>query len=332
MLLLTALTVGGSGASEVFAYLHPNMRERITAKAQALKAIPADKRVLFMVRQMQTAIETDGLHNVHKADPSWILHALKGESPTVVAVVLSSMPRETTRDLLGLLPETIRKGLPEHKAVAAIPAPTKHLVRQLFEKRLAPMPAENESKLTFQSIVHMPKADLGVVLRDLGLLELGQSFAAIGKMALAELCRRLPRPRAEELVDAVRTASGVDAPDRKIAESFLSKVVANFTDTEELFVRAGLWRLANALLLESPEFSAAMSQRLQRPLGLDLRQYIERARELAQRQEEGLKRLQDSILIRIRRLAMRQTLSPRYAQMPVTFHHAESANELVMPE
>ena len=66
---------------------------------------------------------------------------------------------------------------------------------------------------------------------------------------LAELCRRLQRSKAEELILAVRRASKTDAPDLKTAQRFLSRVVVNFDDTEEFFQKAGLWRVSEAASL-----------------------------------------------------------------------------------
>src|SRR5881296_1083498 len=85
MLLLTTLTVGGSAEVAVFAHLPEPSRSKVQQKAQALLAIPAEKRVSFMVHEIKEALQFKGLRGLERVDPSWILQGLKGESPRVVA-------------------------------------------------------------------------------------------------------------------------------------------------------------------------------------------------------------------------------------------------------
>lgn len=320
MLLLTTLTVGGSEEAAIFGYLAEPSRARLREKAEALLALPTEKRVPFMVHEIKQALEFRGLRGVEKVDPSWILQGLRGESARVVACVLISLPTATVRSVLKRLPPGIRKNLPPKHEVKQVPLELVRAVRQIFESRFHEMPAPSLKGFGFRDVLHLEREDLFRLMRDLGLVELGQAFVSVGKMALAELCRRLPRDKAEELILAVRSASQVDVPDIKSAQRFLSRVVVSFSETEEFFQKAGLWRLARASVLEDESFRAGFMQRLPREAGQLYMSYIEKAVELDPPDPELLKRLQDSILLRVRDLARRHVIGTPSAEEQFLFH------------
>lgn len=329
MLLLTTLT-RGSGEASIFAHLPDDVRARVQAKTDALLAIPTEKRVPFMVHEMKQAQSFWGLRGVERIDPSWIIQGLKGESARVVACVLISMPAPAVKSILKRLPDGIKKKLPPKPEVQRVPMVLVRAVRQIFESRFHQMPAPSAEGFAFKDIIQLERVELFRLMRDLGLTELGQAFVSVGKMALAELCRRLPRDKAEELILAVRGASQVDVPELKSAQRFLSRVVVNFNDTEEFFNKAGLWRLARASLGEDEAFRAAFRQRVPREAGQVYEQYLEKAAELADLEPDAIKRLQDTILLRVRELSSRRILNPAWAEMTIRFHdpaHAKPADE-----
>ncbi len=325
MLLLTTLTVAGGGELALLERLPADSRARVQAKAQALLAIPTEKRVPFMVHEIKQALSFKGLRGVEKVDPTWLIQGLKGESPRVVAAVLISLPAPTVRAVLEKLPPGIRQRLPPKDEMKRVPLELVRSVRQIFESRFNAMPAPSPKGFAFRDVVQLEKAELYKLMRSLGLVELGQAFVSVGKMALAELCRRLPREKAEELILAVRGASQVDIPEIKSAQRFLSRVVVNFSDTEEFFQKAGLWRLAKASLVEDVAFRAAFRQRLPREPGQLFESFLDKATELGDFGEDVLKRLQDSILLRIRDLAKRHEINSRWAEVEMSFHDPELA-------
>jgi hypothetical protein len=320
MLLLTTLTVGGSAEAAVFEHLSPESRERVKEKAQALLGIPSEKRVPFMVHEIKQALSFKGLRGVERVDPSWILQAMKGECPRVVAVILISLPAPTVRSILKRLPPGIRTKLPPKDEIKHIPLELVRAVRQMFESHFHHMPAPTPHGFAFRDIIQLDRAEIYRLMRDLGLIELGQAFVAVGKMALAELCRRLDRAKAEELILAVRSASQVDVPDMRTAQRFLSRIVPNFADPEEFFQKSGLWRLAKGSLLETPDWRVAFRQRLPREAGQLYGQYLEKTTEMDAIPEDVLKRLQDSVLLRIQALAKHGVILPRWAQVQMIFH------------
>lgn len=319
MLLLTTL-MAGSEETTVFRHLPPESRDRMMMKADALLGLPSEKRVPFMVHELKQALGSRGLRGVEKVDPSWILHGLRGESPRVVACVLLTLPPPTVRSVLKRLPPGIRKKLPPKQEIKEVPMELVRAIRQIFDSRFHEMPEPSPKGFAYRDIVQLEKNDLFRVMRDLGLVELGQAFVAVGKMALAELCRRLPRDKAEELILAVRSASLVDIPDIKNAQRFLSRVVVNFADSEEFFQKAGLWRMAKASLIEDDAFREGFRQRLPREAGQLFFTYMEKAGEIEELSPEMLQRLQDSVLLRVRELSKASQIESRWSDMQMLFH------------
>jgi hypothetical protein len=327
--LLTTLTVGGSDQVGVFAHLAPEPRGRVQEKAQALLAIPAEKRVPLMVRELRELFAARGRRGVERVDPSWIVHYLHGESPRVVATILVGLPPPLVRSVLKRLPQALRKTLPPKDEIAQIAPSVADAVRLLFEARFHPMPTSLASPMRFRDVLHLERLELYHLTRDLGLIELGQAFVAVGRMALLELCRRLPRERAQELIRAVRVASTVDAPDPKSAQRFLSRVVMNFEDTEEFLQKAGLWRLAKGCLLEDEAARLSLAQRLPRKAGQLLGSYIQKAQAWEELTPEVLGRLQDSILVRVVMLSRTGKISAPWAQTPMGYHDAAAAQAAI---
>lgn len=319
MLLLTTL-MAGSEETVVFNHLPDEMRARLQQKADALLALPSEKRVPFMVHELKQTIGFRGLRGVEKVDPSWILHGLRGETARVVACVLVTLPPPTVRSVLKRLPPGIRKKLPPKSEIKQVPPELVEAVRQIFESRFHEMPEPSPKGFAYRDVVQLEKSDLFRLMRDLGLIELGQAFVAVGKMALAELCRRLPREKAEELILAVRSASLIDVPDIKNAQRFLSRVVVNFTDSEEFFQKAGLWRMSKASLIEDDAFREGFRQRLPREAGQLFFTYMEKAGEIEELSPEMLQRLQDSVLMRIRELSKQSVIETRWRDMQMLFH------------
>lgn len=320
MLLLTTLTVGGSDQVELFDHLPTDVAGRLREKAQALLDIEKSKRVPFMVKEMKQALSFKGLRGVEKVDPSWLLQAMRGEAPRTVAAILITLPPPVVRSILRRLPAGIRNNLPAKEELKNVPVELVTAVRQIFESHFHAMPTTIGKGFGFNDVIHLERKELYKLLRDLGLVELGQAFVAVGKLALAELCRRLPRSKAEELILAVRRSSMIDTPDLKSAQRFLSRVVVNFDDTEEFFQKAGLWRVAKASLLEDEEFHAVFRQRMPRDAGRLYEEFMVKAAEMKELNEDILQRIQDEAIVRVKHLSEQGVISPRWGQLSLRLH------------
>ena len=329
MLLLTTLTIGGSDDAQLFQLLPPDSAQRLQEKAQKLLEIPADKRIPFMVKEMKSALNTRGLVGLEMIDPSWLVHELKGESPRVVATILLTVPQPTVRSILRRLPEGIRNSLPPKAEIRQTPKSVVETLRQIFDSRFLPMPTKPSKEFSFSQIIHLDRKDLQKLLYNLGITELGQAFVSVGRQAMAELCRRLPRQQAEALVIETKKESqhALEAELRS-AQRFLSRVAVNFENTDEFFHKAGIWRMAKSSLLESPQFRSQLIQRLPRDPGLLLKEYIDKALEMDDLTEEILQRFQDSLLLKVRELSQRGDISSEWGEVPYQFHDPSIPNSI----
>ena len=100
MLLITTLTVGGRDELKLLDYLPAHKREAIQEKAQALLNVEREKRVNFMVNQLQEALRNKSNRGIERIDPSWLSYELQNESPRVVGSVLISLPSKTIKSVV----------------------------------------------------------------------------------------------------------------------------------------------------------------------------------------------------------------------------------------
>lgn len=331
MLLITTMTMGGSESAGLFQFLPEEECRLLTEKAELLSKIPSAKRVPFMVMEMKEELKTMGQRGMEYADPSWILNSLKGELPRVLANLLSELPPPLIRKLIERIPNKVRDHLPAKDDIEAVPLELRSAVRYLFENKFYEMPRTMGKQFIFGNIILLDRKDIATLIRIMGLEELAQAFISVGKRALAELCRSLPKDKAEELIEVVKNVDKVDLMDLKTAQRFLARVLQNFQDEEDLFRRAGLFHLAKAALLEDTFFHHAMSQRLPMDQGTIYLDYVEKAAEIAEWEPDVLKRLQNRIFDKIRELSKQDVISPRYANLDFAYHELASASENSAP-
>jgi hypothetical protein len=157
------------------------------------------------------------------------------------------------------------------------------------------------------------------LVRKVGANELAVAFVAVGKRALAELLGRLPPEHAEELISAVKRVTAADQVEFQEAQAFLSRVMGNFHNTDELFQKAGLYRLARSIAMEESVFVRQLSQRFPRAHGRLLTDYLTRVRQQEPESPDRILRLRDQVLEEVADLARRGKIDGRYAQSPIAY-------------
>ena len=115
--------------------------------------------------------------------------------------------------------------------------------------------------------------------------------------------------------------------DIKTAQRFLARVLLNFKDTDELFSKAGIFRLAKASLIEDDTFHHAFRQRVPKEAGSVYAEYLEKAKELAEWEDDMLKRLQDHIIVKIQELSAAGSIASRYANMQLELYYPVEAEQ-----
>jgi flagellar motor switch protein FliG len=314
-LLLATLTFGGQDAMALLDLLPDEVSQPLKKKSEKLLEIPKEKRIPLMLRELKQYMQFRHTRGIDGVDPSWLAAGFKGESPRVIAAALMHMPASLSRQVIERLPAELKALLPSRAELQKVPLPIIKLVRARYDEKFASMPVlENDVRtLSFKEIMALEGRELVAVTRAVGIDELACAFAAVGKRALAELLTRLPRHNADELIAGVRRVDAQDVEDSKTAQRFLSRVLDGFTHTEELFQKAGLYRLAKACVYEDNELVRRICQRFPRAHGKLLLDYLQKARDARDSlTEERAWRTQDAILDQVKELAGRGKIASRY--------------------
>ena len=343
-LLLTAMSFGGAEARELWRFLPDEDAHLIADKAARLEEIPREKRVPLMVRELRGLMSFRAVKGLDGVEPSWLAAAFKGESPRVIAAVLMFLPSSLSRQIIARLPEGVQKALPAREELKNIPMEVIKLVRSRFDQKFIVMPLERDlTDLGFEDVVLLSAKELITLVRSIGADEIACAFLAVGKRALAEFLSKLSPQDGEELLAAVRRADVKDGMELKSAQTFLGKVLTAspsrpvghntaagikgaggntsgtaFTNTDELFQKGGLYRLARALSVEDETAVRQLVQRFPRAHGRLLLEYLERVRE-REHDDDAVRRLRDHILVSIANLSRRGKIDARYGAVPTRF-------------
>lgn len=329
VLLGTILTQGGEEDLYLADFLSDDDAFLLKERAQVLLALDGQKRAAIVAAELRRQFQFRGLLGLDQVDPTWILSALKGEQPITIGIVLAQLSASTRSRILSQLPPAVRDRVPAREDLKSARLEIMRAVRQIFEAKFVgmPMPPTEPTNFYFKDIVHLDGRELMQLMRALGLEELGAAFLTVGKRKLAELCTRLGREAAEELVSAVKSTEDRDAMDIKDSNAFLQRMVLGLKLDEargmspedakerfqrELFQKAGLLRLAKAIRKERPSFVLQLAQRLPRSHGRLLQSYVEKIDEMYDYDVVKLTRLQDLILQRVEKLAARGKVNPIY--------------------
>jgi flagellar motor switch protein FliG len=311
-LLLTLSSFGGSGARDLLAHLPDEEARALADKAARLDEIPKEKRVPLMVRELKQLMSFRAMKGLEGVEPSWLSAGFKGESPRVIAIVLLHMPSSIARQVVARLPEAVRRALPSREELKGVPMEVVKLVRARFDAKFATMPLEGGlTELRFQDVILLNARELVTLVRHVGADEIACAFLAVGKRALAEFLSKLRPEDAEELVAAVKRTPARDQMEKKAAQGFLAKVLGAFHDTDELFQKAGLYRLARAITVEDALYVRQLAQRFPRAHGRLLNEYLARAQELPF-EDGAIRQLRDQLLDAVVELSSRGKISARF--------------------
>lgn len=342
-LLLTAMSFGGSEARELWKFLPDDDGRAIAAKAATLEDIPREKRVPLMVRELRGLMSFRAVKGLDGVEPSWLAAAFKGESPRVIAAVLMYLPSSLSRQIIARLPDGVQKALPAREALKDVPMEVIKLVRSRFDQKFVQMPLERDlSDLGFEDVVLLSAKELITLVRSIGADEIACAFLAVGKRALAEFLTKLAPQDGEELLAAVRRSDVKDGMELKAAQAFLGKVLTAapsrpgtgtspgirgvggntsgmaFANTDELFQKGGLYRLARALSVEDETAVRQLVQRFPRAHGRLLLEYIERVRE-RDNDDAAVRRLRDQIIAAVANLSQRGKIDGRYGAVATRY-------------
>lgn len=320
MLLMATMFFNGEESNDLFAHLPDETAEKMRRFGAKILEIPKKKRLALLVREIRRLMSIRTTHRLEGVDPSWLVAGFRGEKPRVIAMVLMHMPSSITRQVVERLPAAVRQALPPRSELRDVPMDIVRLVRARFDARFAMMDIPRElKKFRFREVIALEARELIILARAMGVEELARAFVSVGKRALAELLRRMPRENAEELIVAVKKVSRADAMELKAAQHFLGKVLVNFQNTDELFQKAGLYQLASAMTVEDRDFVRQLCQRFPRAHGRLLEDYLAKVKELGAIDHNIALRLQDNVLENIKGLSSRGKINTRYLESQFVF-------------
>lgn len=344
MLLATIFTQGGADDLPMLELLADDDAFLLQEKAEQILQIDGPKRVAIVVGEMRRQIQFAGIAGLEAIDPTWLLSGIKGEQPLTIGIVLAQLNQTARSRILSNLPPAIRAKVPGREDLKNTRLEVMRVVRQKFESKFVTMlaPPTEPTAFYFKDVALLDARELVQLVRALGIEELASAFQTVGKRKLAELCTKLGRQAAEELIAAVKETEVRDAMDINDANDFLSKMLlglkldeargispteAKERFTKELFQKAGLYRLAKAVRTERPAFVQQLAQRIPKTHGRLLRNYVYRLNEADELDEIKLRRLQDLILYRIERLAARGKVNPRYLKFEFCYWGEDEEEE-----
>ncbi|MBN2359983.1 MAG: hypothetical protein JXR83_11065 [Deltaproteobacteria bacterium] len=324
MLLLTSIFFSGNQAAELFEFLPEEVAARLAEHSEKLLAIPRQKRLMLLVREMRRLMSIRTTFRLEGVDPSWLIAGFRGEKPRIVAMVLLHMPSSISRQIVERLPPAVRQALPPRGELRNVPLEIVQLVRKRFDAKFAMMEVPRQlSHFGFKEVLALEARELIALTRVLGIEELACAFVSVGKRALAELLRRMPRENAEELLVAVKKVTRRNAMEIKDAQKFLARVLVNFQNTDELFQKAGLYQLAKAIATEDRDFVRQVCQRFPRAHGRLLEEYLAKAKELGESDQQLTQALQDRVLDQVRDLSARGKINTRYMKYTFRYHRGD---------
>ena len=344
VLLGTLFTQGGHDDLYILDFLSDDDAYMVRERAEVLLELDGHRRAAVVASEMRRQFQFRGLIGLDQVDPSWLLAALRGEQPTTIGIVLAQLSASTRARILGQLPAKVADRVPTKDQLRNVRLDVMRVIRQLFESKFAtmPVPPSEPTSFFFKDIVLLEGRELIQLVRALGLEQLGAAFLTVGRRKLAELCQRLEKDAADQLVGAVKQTEARDALDMKDANTFLQRmlmgikldeargmgaVAAKEQFQDELFRSAGLFRLAKALRAERPAAVQQLAQRLPRGHGRLLRSFVEKMDDMFEYDDVKQRRLQDLILYRVEKLAERGKINPKYLKFTFCYWGDEDVEE-----
>jgi hypothetical protein len=342
VLLGTIFTRGGADDLYILDYLPDEDAYLGKEKAEKLLELDGARRAALIANEMRRQFQFRGVLGLDQVDASWLLAALRGEQPITIGIVLAQLSASTRARVLAQIPPVVRAKVPTKEELKGTRLEVMKVVRQLFESHFAtmPVPPSEPTEFYFRDIVLLEGRELIHLIRAVGVEQLASAFMTVGRRKLAELCQKLGKDAAEELVATVKHTEARDAMDMSDANAFLQRMLLGIKLDEargisleeararfqrELFQKAGLLRLAHAIRAERPAFVQQLGQRLPRSHGRLLRTYVEKMHEIAEFDERRVRRLQDLILYRVEKLAARGKVNPRFLQFTFCYWGEEEA-------
>ena len=203
-----------------------------------------EQRVAFAGREVRRLSASRLRRGLEGIDPSWIVEALRGEEPHLVAVALVFLPTPVRRTVTKLLPRKVREAMPDRKALEQVDQLWLVRCRDVLDRRIQDLLPD------LQRGAQIDVSSLKNRLCEIGRIEAALGLYRVGRAALARFIANMEPDDRAPVQEELKAADKMADSRVERAERFWGRGAGVDQKTEDLHLRAGLWQLAHVLIVE----------------------------------------------------------------------------------
>ena len=238
--------LGTRGQSDLINHLPEERQEALRPGLERIAELPREQRVAFAAREARRLSASRLRRGLEGIDPSWIVEALRGEAPHLVAAALVYMPTPVRRRVLELLPKKVREAMPGRHEMASVDQVWLVRVRDILDRRIQKMlPALNAG-----AQLDVPAVEER--LRATGRIEAAIGLFRVGRAPLAQFVARMDPDDRGPVQEELKGVEQMGEARIERAERFWGRGAVADQRADDLHLRAGLWQLAHVLTVPGP--------------------------------------------------------------------------------
>ncbi|MDE0881847.1 MAG: hypothetical protein OSB21_04580 [Myxococcota bacterium] len=250
--------LGTRGNLQMLDMLAPERAESLRLGVEKILELPREQRIAFAAREARRLAASRLRRGLEGIDPSWIVEALRGEEPYLVASTLVFLPTPVRRKVIKMLPRKVREAMPDRKAMSGVDQIWLVRARDVLDRRIQALLPD------LKSGGHIDVLALEGRLRALGRIEAALGLYRVGRAALARFVASMDEEHRGAVQEQLRAADQQPETRMERAERFWGRGAGTDQKPEDLHLRAGLWQLAH-VLSEEPWEGCLRSQFLYLP-------------------------------------------------------------------
>lgn len=268
MLLLTAVTFGGTESLGAFDHLAGEHAETLKHRAQEMLQIPREQRIPLLVQELKRLV-TAKRGYLWASDPHKLAKVLRGERQALVEVLLRALPAQVADEIRKHLPAS-RLNL-KRDVKPEILSVVRWKLEEVLSRTVSP-----KVTLRFTDVMLLQSRDLLTLCDRIGARGLAAAVAGLADAERDGFLGALP-PDLKVLMTRALEA----APGRKLSPHDAQELIhlhAEGKGPVEAIRNAGAHRLARACLAQSPELAGRVVDRHRGELGVLLSRWLKRER------------------------------------------------------
>jgi hypothetical protein len=280
---------------EILTSLPQERSDLLKSEFKKFDRFPKEVRLNVVLKLLGYLVQHVRNPHLEMVHPSWIAESLRKEDFQIKQAILQQFSPEYRSQVASYLKIPGNTSQPE-----LLSAESNDVIFQIFCSRFASMaPPWGDLELTLDTIYLFKEEDLLVLIKQLGVREIGRALAIAGREALASLIGRFPRELQDDFLKAVKLAITESAEKQKVATKRLSKYDLGSMPLEEATLKVGIAKLG-ALLQKRADGLRKMAQRLPFELGMLL---------LQSGGEDGQLEEEEEVMTIVRRLISKQKIA-----------------------